>query len=54
MIIFLLILLALFIIYSPYLDIYKDYRDKYHIILWYNSYKKDKKREYINIIGDPE
>lgn len=28
--------------WNPYFDIFKDYRDKNHIIIWYNS-KKERK-----------
>lgn len=47
-IIFIIILGVLCIIFNPYIDFFKDYQDKYHMILWYNY---NKKRKYINIIG---
>ena len=47
---FLLVILLLFIciIFDLYIDVFKDYRNEYHVILWY-SYKK--KRKYVNLIG---
>lgn len=47
--IILIFLTILYIIYEPYLDFFKDYRGKYHIILWYNNKGE---RSYINIIGN--
>lgn len=46
--IILAILCILFVLINPYIDIFKDYRGKIHIILWYN-YKN--KRKYIDLRG---
>lgn len=43
-----IILILLYIIYKPYLDIYKDRKEKYHILLWYNSVEE---RKFIIIKG---
>lgn len=51
MIIVVLVLIALIIIvliYDPYIDVYRDYKDDLQIILWYT---KDGYREYIKILG---
>ena len=48
--IFLLILLVLMYMFNPYIDIFKDYRGKLHIILWYGN----KERKHIDLIGDQE
>lgn len=47
-IILFILLLILYIYYNSYIDIFKDYRGKYHIILWYD-YKG--KRKFINLLG---
>jgi hypothetical protein len=39
------------IIFSPYLDFFKDYRGKYHIIIWY-FWKGE--RNYINLLGSQD
>jgi len=36
------ILVLIKIKWNPYFDVFKDYRDKNHIIIWYNS-KKERK-----------
>lgn len=38
----------LILIYKPYLDIFRDYRDQLHIILWYDWCGN---RKYINLLG---
>jgi hypothetical protein len=48
-IIFLIIIVVLMYVYSPYLDIFKDYRGELHIILWYDDSKGE--RKFINILG---
>lgn len=40
------ILIFVKIKWNPYLDIFKDYRDKNQIIIWYN---KGKERKYFNL-----
>lgn len=45
----LVIIVYLFWIYDPFIDFFRDYRGKYHIILWYNSNSGE--RKYINIVG---
>jgi hypothetical protein len=47
-----LIILVIIGIYDPYIDCFYDYRGKYHIILWYNDSKGQ--RKYINIIGNQD
>lgn len=42
-------LISIYTIYEPYIDIFKDYRNEYHVILWYNQ---GNKRKFINLIGD--
>ena len=44
-----IIILILFIIFDPFIDIFKDYKGEYHIILWYNHKGK---RKSINLIGN--
>ncbi len=51
-----MILIILFIIlvigiykFNPFIDIFQDYRGKFHIVLWY-TFKNG--RKYINIVGD--
>ena len=48
LILFLLILTTLIIYFNIYVDIFRDYRDKLHIIIWY-TYKD--RRKYIDLIG---
>ena len=43
------ILCILFVIINPYIDIFKDYRGKIHIIIWYYNYKNN--RKYIDLRG---
>ena len=47
--ILLFLLLAMFY-FQPWVDYYIDYREKKHIVLWYNSIFG--KRNFINIIGN--
>ena len=52
MIILVILLLAITVavwVFDPYLDIYRDNKDDFQIILWY-SYGSD--RKYIKILGD--
>lgn len=49
MIIIVIILLVL-LIFKPFVDVFKDYRGKYHIILWYNTFNGE--RKYFNILGN--
>jgi len=48
--IYIIILLIIFIFIkikcNPYLDIFKDYTDKYHIFIWYY---KGSERKYIDL-----
>lgn len=48
MILLIIIIILLYIVYKPYLDIFKDKNGKYHILLWYNSIDE---RKYIIILG---
>ena len=43
-----LLILLFMSIYSPFIDIFKDYTGKNHIIIWYN-YKG--KRNFIDLLG---
>ena len=47
LIILLLVIVGCFI-FEPYLDAFYDYRENFHIILWYNWRGK---RNYINLVG---
>lgn len=51
LIIIIIVLGLILLIFNPYIDIFKDYREKYHMIFWY-SYKG--KRKYISIIGSQQ
>jgi hypothetical protein len=44
-----ILLIILYKIYDPYIDIFNDYRKEYHVILWYNHKGK---RKFINIVGN--
>ena len=44
-----IILVILYLIFKPFIDIFDDYRGEHHIIIWYD--RLDKKRGFINIIG---
>ena len=46
-IIIILLIVIILLIINPRIDIFKDYRDKRHLILWYNNIF-NKKREFIN------
>jgi len=45
----LILILVVLLVLQPYLDIYSDYKNETHIILWYNSFTG--KRKYFNIKG---
>lgn len=49
--ILLLLLIAMFY-FQPWVDCYKDYRNKKHIVLWYTDIFG--KRNFINIVGNQE
>ena len=49
-IILLLIVICLFF-FSPYIDIFTDYRGKKHIIIWYSIRGR---RKFVNLLGNQE
>ncbi len=42
------IISILIIIFDPYIDIYEDYRNNVHYVLWYNSFKGKRKCKQLN------
>ena len=51
LIILTILLVVIYKVYDPYIDIFDDYREEYHIILWYNHKGK---RKFINIVGNQQ
>lgn len=49
--ILLLIIIMLFY-FQPWVDVYTDYRNQEHIVLWYTNLKGT--RSYLNIVGNRE
>jgi len=46
-----IIILSLLVYLSPYVDIFTDYRDKKHIIIWFNSKGR---RKHFDLMGNSE
>lgn len=46
--IYLILIVIIIFIFSPYIDVFKDYRGKQHLIIWYNNIFNDK-REYYQV-----
>lgn len=50
-ILLIIFLIVIYILFSPYLDIYKDDDKKLHIILWFTNISGD--RSFLKIYGSP-
>lgn len=47
--IWILLIILLIFYFRPWIDIYTDYKEIKHIVLWYTNFKG--KRMFINLIG---
>ena len=43
------LIFLILILSSPYIDIYRDFEDKLHIIIWYTNHNNE--RKHFNLIG---
>lgn len=50
--VFLLIIFVFILYCRPYIDYFKDYRNKTHLLIWYFNFKGE--RKYIDLIGSQE